>query len=144
MPSVPQLEVEEVRQFLLDRTACDNELLDALEMDDDTILAGMKHCCDLFNTTHPLVAFFDPTEPEKFPYRSEMLMYVAYFCLQAKALNKLRNSSGVTTQGGTTINDRETWGNYLNVARTWLEDVKRQFILIKRNINTETGYGITI
>jgi hypothetical protein len=142
MPSVPPLEIADVRQFLLDRTPCDNDLLDALEFDDATITAGMKHCIDLFNTTHPLVHFFDPTMPECFPYRSEMLMYTAYYCLTSKGINKMRNDTSVQTQGGTTMRDKDSWKDYAQLASSWLADVKQQFLTIKRNINTETGYHI--
>jgi hypothetical protein len=140
--SVPPLTIEEVRQFLLDRSPCDNRLLDAMEIDDSTIVAGMKHCIDLFNTTHPLVHCFDPTMPELFPYRSEMLMYCAYFCLTSKGINKLRNEPNVKTLGGTELSTTEGWKDYLAVANSWLNDVKAQFLTIKRNINTETGYRI--
>ena len=142
MSAVPPLEVSEVRQFLMDRTACDNDLLDALEVDNSTILAGMKSCIDLFNTTHPLVAFFDPTKPERFPYRSELLMYTAYYCLTSKAYNKVRNSTSIETQGGTTLRDRARWREYAQLAAPLLADVKSQFLIIKRNINTESGYHI--
>lgn len=142
MASVPCLEIDDVRQFLLDRTACDNKLLDDVQMDDETITAGMKHCIDLFNTIHPLVLFYDPLKPELFPYRSEMLMYTAYYCLTAKGLNKLRNNTNVTTAGGTNIRDKDSWANYINVGREWLRDVERQFTIIKRNLNTESGYRI--
>ena len=142
MPSVPCLEVSDVRQFLLDRTPCDNELFDELEFSDETIQAGMRHCIDLFNTTHPLVHSFDPTKPELFPYRIEMLMYTAYYCLTSKGINKMRNETNVQTQGGTALRDKDDWRDYATLASSWLADVKQQFIIIKRNINTESGYHI--
>lgn len=136
---IKKVTADDIRHFMLDRSADDNLLLDAVEIDDPTILKGMEWTVDKYNTTHPLVDMYDV---ESFPYRAEMIQGAAAYCLRAMAMNHSRNKIDSVTQGGTQVRDKANAAEYLAMAREFSAALEQQFRIIKRTKNVESGYGI--
>ena len=133
------IEVDDVRQFLLDRSPGDNFLLDDVEFDNNTILSGLRWVSDLYNTQAP---FVDTYTMDNFPYRAEAIMGAAAFCLRAMAMNMARNEAQAQTQGGTQLRDKAKAGIYLQLASEVSSEMKGRLAAIKIAKNVEACYRI--
>ena len=133
------IEVDDVRQFLLDRSPGDNFLLDDVEFDNNTILSGLRWVSDLYNTQAP---FVDTYTMDNFPYRAEAIMGAAAFCLRAMAMNMARNEAQTQTQGGTQLRDKAKAGIYLQLASEVSSEMKGRLAAIKIAKNVEACYRI--
>lgn len=129
---------DDVRFFLLDRTADDNFLLDAVEWKDDEIQKAMTLTVDKYNSTTPMV---DCYNTENFPYRYEMLLGTAASLLRIKAINFTRNKLDYTTKDGTTINDKAVAREYIALSKMMMDEFDQRIRQIKVAKNAEDAWG---
>lgn len=129
---------DDVRFFLMDRTASDNFLLDSVEFKDDDIQRAMTLTVDKYNSTQPRV---DVYTTENFPYRYEMLLGTAAMLLRIKAINFARNDLNFSTKDGTTINDKEIGKDYLALANMMMQEFDKRVTQLKISKNAEDAWG---
>lgn len=130
---------DDIRHFLLDRAPSDNFRLDDVETDDPTIAKAMEFVADTYNSMPPFVDEFDM---EDIPFRPQVIMGAAAYCLRAKALQLARNEVEGQTEGGTTDSDKGRVSLYLQLASAFMEEVKAYFHSIKVSKNAESCWGI--
>lgn len=137
--SVEQLVTpNDVRFFLMDRTAAENFLLDSVEFDDSDISSAMSLVVDKYNSTLPFVDYFTT---ENFPYRYEMLVGASGFLMRSKSINYMRNRLDFSTKDGTTIQDKQKTGEYMSIANGLIQEFDKRVTDIKRMKNAESCYG---
>lgn len=129
---------EDVRFFLMDRTASENFLLEDLEFTDDEINSAMVLAADKYNSTAPLVNTYTS---ENFPYRFEMLLGASAILLRSKAVNMMRNNLNYQTSDGVAINDLDRRKEYFQLAQSFDEEFIARITKIKVSKNAEECYG---
>lgn len=129
---------QDVRFFMMDRTAAENFLLDSVEFTDEEIHSGMQLTVDKYNSTLPMV---DVYTVENFPYRYEMLLGTAATLLRSKAINYTRNRLDFSTKDGTTIQDKQKTGEYLSIANSMMQEFDLRVTQIKKTKNAEQAFG---
>lgn len=131
---------EDVRNFLLDRAPEDNPLLDDVQVDDRTVVAGLQFAADLYNTELPIVG---TVTRDTFPYRAEAIMLCAAYCLRATAIRLKRNTAETTTQGGTTLDDKRGKPEfYLQLASQLSNEAKERIRDLKVSLNVRQCWAI--
>lgn len=95
-----KLTPEDIRHFILDRTALDNELELDLYFTDDEIFKAIRHACMSFNSIPPRVYFLEPLNA---PYTMTMLHGTAYHLYLSK-IDSLGRNEIEYTSGGVTSN----------------------------------------
>lgn len=128
----------DIRFFLMDRTAAENFLLDSVEFSDEDIQSAMMLAVDKYNSTLPMV---DTYEIESFPYRYELMLGAAATLLRAKAVNFSRNRLDFTTKDGATINDKAKTQEYMALANAMMQEFDARITNIKKTKNAEECYG---
>lgn len=129
---------EDVRFFLMDRTAQENFLLDSVEYSDDDINQAMILTVDKYNSTLPMV---DTYTIEDFPYRYEFMLGTSATLLRSKAINYSRNRLDFLTKDGATIQDKLKTGEYLSMANALMSEFDQRIVNIKKTKNAEQCYG---
>jgi hypothetical protein len=129
---------EDVRFFLMDRTASENFLLDDLEFTDEEIGNAMVLAVDKYNSTLPLVNTYTS---ESFPFRYEMMLGASAILLRSKATNMMRNNLNYNTSDGVAINDLERRKEYLGMAQSFDAEFTDRIQKIKVSKNAEECYG---
>lgn len=130
----------DIRFFLMDRTASENFLLDSVEFSDADIQSAMMLTVDKYNSTLPMV---DTYTIEGFPYRYELMLGTAATLLRSKAVNYSRNRLDFSTKDGATIQDKAKTLEYLTMANTMMQEFDQRVTNIKRTKNAEEAYGHT-
>ena len=129
---------QDVRFFMMDRTASENFLLDSVEFSDEDINSAFTLSVDKYNSTLPMV---DSYTTENFPYRYELMLGASATLLRSKGLNYLRNNLDFSTKDGTTINDKSKAGDYLKLADVMMQEFDNRITQIKKTKNAEQAYG---
>lgn len=129
---------QDVRFFLMDRTASENFLLDSVEFSDEDVNSAITLAVDKYNSTLPMVDYYTP---ENFPYRYELMLGASASLLRAKGFNYLRNNLDFSTKDGTTVNDRSKGGDYLKLADAMMQEFDNRVTQIKKTKNAEQAYG---
>jgi hypothetical protein len=129
---------QDVRFFMMDRTASENFLLDSVEFSDEDINSALTLSVDKYNSTLPMV---DSYTTENFPYRYELMLGASATLLRSKGLNYLRNNLDFSTKDGTTINDKSKAGDYLKLADVMMQEFDNRITQIKKTKNAEQAYG---
>lgn len=129
---------EDVRFFLMDRTASENFLLDDIEFTDEEINNAMVLAVDRYNSTLPLVNTYTS---ENFPYRYEMMLGSSAILLRAKAVNMMRNNLNYQTSDGVAINDLERRQEYFQLAQAFDQEFLDRITKLKVSKNAEECYG---
>jgi hypothetical protein len=129
---------QDVRFFMMDRTAQENFLLDSVEFSDEDINSALTLSVDKYNSTLPMV---DVYTTENFPYRYELMLGASATLLRSKGLNYLRNNLDFSTKDGTTINDKSKAGDYLKLADAMMQEFDVRITQIKKTKNAEQAYG---
>jgi len=129
---------QDVRFFMMDRTASENFLLDSVEFSDEDINSALTLSVDKYNSTLPMV---DSYTTENFPYRYELMLGASATLLRSKGLNYLRNNLDFATKDGTTINDKSKAGDYLKLADVMMQEFDNRITQIKKTKNAEQAYG---
>jgi len=129
---------EDVRFFMMDRTASENFLLDDLEFTDDEINNAMVLTVDKYNATLPLVNTYTS---DNFPYRYEMLLGASGILMKIKAVNMMRNNLNYQTSDGVAINDLEKRKEYFQIAQMFDQEFLDRVTKIKVSKNAEECYG---
>lgn len=128
----------DIRFFLMDRTAEENFLLDSVEFSDEDIQSAMMLTVDKYNSTLPMVDYYTI---QNFPYRYEFMLGTAATLLRAKALNFSRNRLDFTTKDGATINDKAKTQEYMALANAMMQEFDAKIVAIKKSKNAEEAYG---
>lgn len=128
----------DVRFFLMDRTAQENFLLDSVEFSDEDVNSALTLAVDKYNSTLPMV---DSYTTETFPYRYELMLGASASLLRAKGFNYLRNNLDFATKDGTVVNDRSKGGDYLKLADAMMQEFDNRITQIKKTKNAEQAYG---
>jgi hypothetical protein len=129
---------QDVRFFMMDRTASENFLLDSVEFSDEDINSALTLSVDKYNSTLPMV---DSYTTENFPYRYELMLGASATFLRSKGINYLRNNLDFSTKDGTTINDKSKAGDYLKIADVMMQEFDNRITQIKKTKNAEQAYG---
>lgn len=129
---------QDVRFFMMDRTASENFLLDSVEFSDEDINSALTLSVDKYNSTLPMV---DSYTTENFPYRYELMLGASATLLRSKGLNYLRNNLDFATKDGTTVNDKSKAGDYLKLADVMMQEFDNRITQIKKTKNAEQAYG---
>ena len=129
---------QDVRFFMMDRTASENFLLDSVEFSDEDINSALTLSVDKYNSTLQMV---DSYTTENFPYRYELMLGASATLLRSKGLNYLRNNLDFSTKDGTTINDKNKAGDYLKLADVMMQEFDNRITQIKKTKNAEQAYG---
>lgn len=133
-----RISTDDVRMAIMDRSPEDNFLLDAVEVDEDTVAEGIRNAVDVYNETLPLV---DCHTVDTFPYRASAILAAAAYCLRAKAVNHVRNKATTRAEGGTTLDDKGGRAEaYLSMASSMMNEARAQFKRIKEAINADSCY----
>lgn len=129
---------QDVRFFMMDRTASENFLLDSVEFSDEDINSALTLAVDKYNSTLPMV---DSYTTENFPYRYELMLGASATLLRSKGLNYLRNNLDFQTKDGVTVNDKNKAGDYLKLADVMMQEFDNRITQIKKTKNAEQAYG---
>lgn len=129
---------QDVRFFMMDRTASENFLLDSVEFSDEDINSALTLSVDKYNSTLPMV---DSYTTENFPYRYELMLGASATLLRSKGLNYLRNNLDFQTKDGVTVNDKNKAGDYLKLADVMMQEFDNRITQIKKTKNAEQAYG---
>lgn len=129
---------QDVRFFMMDRTASENFLLDSVEFSDEDINSALTLSVDKYNSTLPMV---DSYTTENFPYRYELMLGASATLLRSKGLNYLRNNLDFQTKDGVTVNDKSKAGDYLKLADVMMQEFDNRITQIKKTKNAEQAYG---
>jgi hypothetical protein len=138
IPEVQIVTTQDVRFFMMDRTASENFLLDSVEFSDEEIHSGMQLTVDKYNSTLPMV---DVYTVENFPYRYEMMLGTAASLLRSKSINYSRNRLDFSTKDGTTIQDKQKTGEYISIANAMMQEFDQRVTQIKKTKNAEQAFG---
>ena len=126
---------EDIRGALQDRVPEDNELLDDLEIDPETIRRSQTFAVDFFNDLPPEAAY----TVYSFPWRYHLVVGTVAQILKSTAHRYRRNELAYQTGGGA-VNRYARWRDYDRVgAEMWAE--YRAFVAAqKRVINQSHGW----
>lgn len=139
MPT-PSITPSMVRTFMLDRTARDNFLLDAVEMDEESIGLAMMMTVEEYEITPPLL--YEGYTEDTFPYKMPYLIGIVAFLLRSKGLNLARNSLPYTSTTGTAVDDSTAKSRlYLDLGEKYLDEFRDKIRPIKQDKNINEGYG---
>jgi len=134
----PLVTMQDVRMFMVDRTAKDNFLLDDLEFDDPQIISAMRLTVDKFNSTTPAIAFYTA---ETFPWRYELLLGTASILMRMAAVNMGRNRLDYSDASGTAVQDKNKSQEYMAMASAMAQEFETRSRSIKVSMNAESCYG---
>jgi hypothetical protein len=135
---MPLITSDDVRFFLMDRSASDNFLLDDLEFTDEEINNSMVLAVDKYNATPPMV---DMYTSENFPFRYEMLLGASSILMKIKAINMTRNNLNYQSSDGTAINDLDKRNEYHSISQALDAEYMDRIRRIKVSRNAEQCYG---
>lgn len=131
---------EDVRNFLMDRSADDNFLLDEVEFDNTTVVAGLQSAVDKYNSQLPILVCYTLDD---FPFRYEAIIGAAAYCLRAAAVNMRRNQSTTVTQGGTQLDDKKGKPEfYISLASQLNQEFETRVRGLKVSRNARDCWGI--
>ena len=129
----------DVRMFLIDRGAADNELLDAPEFAPDQLASAIRLCVDKYNSTPPLLC--EGYDVHSFPYRYELITGTAGILLLMAALNLTRNKLPYTTREGTAVDDKARAADYIRLAQSLSAEFDARIKALKVSANLRGMYG---
>ncbi len=133
------LTIAEIRQYVMDNTEADNDLLDDLEFNDSDIIMCLHNVIDEWNETAPIIQKAIHT-PASFPYRLNCLKAVEGKLYNHKGRNLMRNRAPYKTASGEVdLNARAQM--YLQLADKAAEDFKSWMSQTKYAINANACYG---
>jgi len=134
---VGPITIPEVRMALWDTCPTDNTLLDDYEFTDTQIMSALRRPIDRWNETSPNVIAYTPAT---FPFREHWLIATIGYLMRIAAHHYRRNH--LTYQaGGVSVNDKDKFNEYEQVARIRLEEYDSWMRNKKVEINVSMGYG---
>lgn len=136
--SSPLVTMQDLRMFMVDRSASDNFLLDDLEFEDEQMLSAMRLCVDKFNSITPAIAFYTV---EDFPWRYELLLGTASILLRMGAVNMGRNRLDYSDASGTAVQDKNKSQEYMSMSMAMAQEFDTRCKAIKVSMNAEACYG---
>ena len=94
--------VENIRMWIFDRSASDNELLDDLEFTDEEIVNAMQHAAREYNSIFPRTICVDPS---RLPDKTNMFFEATAEALYKMRLHSLRRNNFEYKGGNVSVND---------------------------------------
>lgn len=131
------LSVREIRIFLRDNDAVDNELLDNVDFDLPEIAFAIQRPLDYWNDNTPPDVFFTT---QNFPYRYYWLIGVTATLFRIAAEHYRRNQYN-TAAGGVSRDDKNKWQQYEQVAQMRWQEYTDWARKQKIALNVANGFG---
>jgi len=131
------LTLMEVRMVVADQCPEANVLMDALEFSDEEIAIFIRRAVDEFNEKYQPPTHYTP---QTFPWRFHWSLGVAGSMLRSKAIQIRRNELHYQA-GGVTVQDDEHAGDYMKIAKGFLQEWQEFIVSRKRTLNIEAGYA---
>ena len=129
---------DDIRHFLLDRGATDNDLLDDVEFSDADIMKACEFAVDQWNITPPLINRYTPNS---FPHKAILVMSASAWLIRSKAINFERNVLSSVTRSGTQVNEKAKMQTYMSLAKELSSEVKELTKSLKIAENIAVGWG---
>jgi len=135
MASKPKLTVEEVQEFIRDRSE-NNLLLDGQEFTPTVITLAMELAISAYNTMPP----FSSVNIETFPSKSILLSGTLWKMYAGQATLLARNTMAYS-DGGLQIPIEERYELYKSIAADFQAEFFKEARDLKTHLNIESGWG---
>jgi len=132
------LSIVEIREFLWDRCADDNFLLDDVQFSDSQIASAITWPITQWNETPPSIGEYTTAT---FPWRHHWLLATASRLLRSAAYNQSRNNLKYNAAGAS-VNDKDKGPLYLQLAQELEQQWKEWLVHKKVEINLDLCYGM--
>ena len=136
MPADPSIiTANDIRLFMIDKTADDNYLLDDTDFTDEEINQAHTLAISKYNSTLPILG-----EMNELP-RYEAIIGTTAILLRMKAINMVRNRLDYQNKSGTAVQDKNKGAEYLALAKDMMAEFDSRIKGLKVHLNVEATYG---
>jgi hypothetical protein len=125
----------DIRLFMIDKSADDNYLLDDVEFTEEEINQAHGLAVDKYNSTLPLTDI--ATEIPRY----EAIIGTTAILLRMRAINMVRNRLDYQNKNGTAVQDKNKAKEYLELAREMSAEFDARIKGLKVHLNIESCYG---
>lgn len=126
---------DDIRMFLVDRTADDNFLLDDTDFESAQIAHAMDMALQKYNAMTPIIHIL--SELPKYVW----IIGTAAMLLRMKAFNQVRNRLDYQQKSGAAIQDKNKAQEYLSLSRELMGEFDQACKTLKVAANIDSGYG---